>query len=270
MLASRCKRPNAGILSKTAACRDRRAVLRERRGKPQQTLLAIARRCRECGEQLGALEGALHSCTMSLEWPHGGAESLAELWPGAGAGAGGTAACRLLRLGSGLLAAAASARFAALWDFIRGDLSHGLDPPSPERVAAGAATVFLGLRGREVVGLIWAESIGMLQRVECLPGGPSCESVASLGAGSSPDRRPGQAARAAIGVVLIWVRRSERRRGLATALVEAVRRHAAGPGGRSVPREAVAFSQPTDLGLEFARGYAGAAHGGQVRVYHLR
>ena len=50
---------------------------------------------------------------------------------------------------------------------------------------------------------------------------------------------------AAVGVAVIWVARSERRRGLATAMVDSVRRS-----------EPVAFSQPTELGWSFASSYS--------------
>uniref|UniRef100_A0A7R9ZX41 N-acetyltransferase ESCO acetyl-transferase domain-containing protein n=1 Tax=Pyrodinium bahamense TaxID=73915 RepID=A0A7R9ZX41_9DINO len=266
LAAHRYKRPRTVFCSKAAVVRrECQRPARQSQKQPQQALLAVARCCRECGARLGALEGALHHCTLSLEWPHTGAtEAVGGPWLGAGVGAGGATVCRLVRLGSGLLAPAARAQFGALWDFVRGDLSHGLDQPAPERVAAGAAAVLLGLRGRKVVGLLWAERLEAGQLVECVSEGTACGGALQ---GAALGRRS-PSARAALGVVLVWVRRSERRRGLATAMVDAMCRYAAGPGCRPVPREAVAFSQPTDMGLAFARSYSDTIHGGGVLVYH--
>merc|ERR1711879_800940 len=70
--------------------------------------------------------------------------------------------------------------------------------------------------------------------------------------------------RRSIGVEVIWVRKSARRRGLATVLVDAARESTAKFGEKPLPRNAVAFSQPTDMGSAFARGYSlGPAFDGQ-------
>jgi N-acetyltransferase len=55
-----------------------------------------------------------------------------------------------------------------------------------------------------------------------------------------------------VGVLRLWVHAAHRRRGIATAAVDAARHH----GGAAVPRCMVAFSEPTDAGLAFARAYA--------------
>eukprot|EP00913_Durusdinium_trenchii_P021852 g20533.t1 len=65
----------------------------------------------------------------------------------------------------------------------------------------------------------------------------------------TPKKAPKRcAAPPSLGVALVWVRRRERRRGLATALVDCLRRL---NGGATV-----AFSQPTDLGFAFATRYS--------------
>lgn len=86
--------------------------------------------------------------------------------------------------------------------------------------------------------------------------GDLCEKAA----GAGPHERgtkPGGALKAwtcrgqaAVGVAVIWVARRERRRGLATAMVDSLR--------CSAP---VAFSQPTELGWSFASSYSRRSYG---------
>lgn len=268
MLTSHCKQPRPLHRSTAASGRARRGLVRPR--QPQQALLAVARCCRDCGARLTALEGALHSCTVPLEWPCGGTEVAGGPWPQAGTGVGGAGCCRILRLRAGVLAPAVWERFHALWDFVRQDLSHGLDPPTPEAVTAGASAILLGVRGREVVGLIWAERVDgpwCLRYADAEEEAAAPAAAATAGAAAALPAAERRAPRAALGVALVWVRRTERRRGLATALVDAARRQAAVLGGRPVPPEEVAFSQPTSLGLAFARQYAGDVHRGRALVY---
>lgn len=228
----------------------------------KQAILAVARRCRDCGARLGVIEGALHRCTAALEWPFA-VEALAGRWPGASAG--GTGSCRVVRLVGSCLVSSPSARehFAALWTFVRRDLSHGIDLPEASALAAGASAVILGLRGREVAGLLWAERPAAAAGLVEIEGEGSkertSEEPASTAAGSQRCAR--------LGVALIWVRKAERRRGLATALVDAARCHLAGLGEPPVPSEEVAFSQPTDLGRAFAGHYTRPACGGKILVY---
>jgi pyridoxine/pyridoxamine 5'-phosphate oxidase len=58
-----------------------------------------------------------------------------------------------------------------------------------------------------------------------------------------------------IGVLRLWVAAVHRRRGIATAAVDAARHNEPG----MVPRCRVAFSEPTDAGLVFATKYCGTA-----------
>lgn len=232
-------------------------------GQLRQAVLGVARRCRDCGTCLGPFEGALHQCTAALAWPFQ-AECVGR--PGAGVSAP-SSGIRIVRIGARPLTTTACAQFEALWEFVRRDLSHSLDPPTCEALASGACTVLLGLRAREVVGLVWVE---WAAEAELLlegrnPGGASLPDevqVEGLPAEST------QAGGAALGVVLLWTRRAERRRGLATALVDAARQHAAGVVAAPLPLAKVAFSQPTDSGFAFARRYCQGVHGGRVLIYH--
>ena len=82
-----------------------------------------------------------------------------------------------------------------------------------------------------------------------LDGAPrSSASSGSLSHDGSP--RP-----ALCGVTLIWVAARDRRRGLATALLDAARTHYA--AAFEVPVERLAFSQPTELGRRLAASYTG-------------
>jgi len=125
--------------------------------------------------------------------------------------------------------------------------------------------LFLGLRGRDVVGLLWTERITGERTAEVHPSDRMDIIEAGLDAGGAiPARRSGCAS---IGVALVWVRRAERRRGLATALVDVARQRGAYVGLPPIPLEQVAFTQPTQQGLNFAARYAGAVRGGNVLVY---
>jgi len=291
MLSASSRAPRRAVTSRTlatAACQQARANRGTLRAPPkpraskQQTVLAVARQCRECGARLGALEGAMHRCVSALEWAFS-AEEVAGAWAGARMGTG-TGRCRIVRLGlMGLTSLAAREQFKAIWGFIRDELSHGLDLPTPADICAGTSVVLLGLRGRGVVGFLLVESVNSAvvmdveAQVGCDASGEevtadptaagllTCELDLPMDIdtqGKVPDRQ-----RVALGIRLMWVRRCERRRGVATALVDAARKLAGGPGAPPVPLELVGFSQPTRQGLSFAARYQGASRGGRVFVY---
>lgn len=227
-----------------------------------QAVLAVARTCRECGLRLGAssLEASLHKCTASLEWPLGG-EAV---------GKATKSTCRIVRLGAGQTTPAARQRFEMLWEFIREDLSHGLEAPSAAAITAGDCTVLLCLRSHEVIGLLWAEPAGkaeLLDSDEALGDSPS--SVFGSSSNNRTDLSTSSQIAVSIGVALIWVRRTERRRGHATSMLDAARRCMTALGGAadSVPLAEVAFSQPTSLGCAMARSYVQSVHHGKVPVY---
>lgn len=167
--------------------------------KPQR-LLAVARSCRDCGLRLSALEGALHQCSTALDWS----------FPTETVGIG-ASGCRVVRLGAHHLRGAALIRLTEIWETIQDtDLAHPFDLPSPEQLANQSAYLLLALKGREVLALLSAERIGA---VACPEGKTKQKSTES--AFDSAQRAP-----VSLGVAVVWVRRRERRRGLATSMVD--------------------------------------------------
>lgn len=219
--------------------------------KQHQALLAFARRCVECGEHLGPMEASLHECALMLDWPFGGDEVSA------------SNGCRVLRLGAARpvtpaaqhLPLRAQSRFDDIWEFVRNDVSHGLEPPTDEALASGRAFILLALQGRRVVGLVSAERLTPNQKVQCMPD----EDVSGLALVEPGVHLHGRPQIAALGISLIWVRRSDRRKGLARAMVDAARKISTLPGQVMASTDEVAFSQPTNLGFAFAKRYSGQA-----------
>ncbi|CAE7637314.1 STR6 [Symbiodinium sp. CCMP2456] len=209
-----------------------RVLKRQPPGGCSQSLLAVARNCRECGERLTALEGALHLCPAIFEWTFP-AETL-------GSAPSAEGPCRLVRLGANARKGAADAKLVELWENIRKtQLSHILELPSTEQLASQSASILLALRGKDVLALLSAERITADKL-----GRPFLASRAT----QTQPMLQSQKTEPLLGVALLWTRRRERRRGLAVALVDRARQLLA-PGSR------VAFSQPTELGQAFARQY---------------
>ena len=139
------------------------------------------------------------------------------------------------------------------------DHDLGLVPPSPTMVAVPIFTYLFARNGR-VVGLCDAEP--SVRRGRVLPMEESDGAATSAGAatgggegggvngggGCAPLHRP-----AAVGIRRLWVHPRHRRSGVATALLEAVRRNTA--FGSVLPATMVAFSSPTEAGARFARQY---------------
>lgn len=232
----------------STSCRKRPRVLKDKPrtvSKPQR-LLAVARCCRDCGLRLSALEDALHQCSKAFDWPFP-AETICSASASCGQ-------CRLVRLGANTLRGTTLSRLAELWETIREtDLSHSLDLPSGERLANGSAWLLMALKGREVLGLLSAERIAGTSSA-CLDSSGSGMKQKSETDASKADI--GQRTKPTLGVAVVWVRRRERRRGLATSLVDCLRRL---NGGGSV-----AFSQPTELGFNFASSYSCRQHTGPL------
>lgn len=232
----------------STSCRKRPRVLKDKPrtvSKPQR-LLAVARCCRDCGLRLSALEDALHQCSKAFDWPFP-AETICSASASSGQ-------CRLVRLGANTLRGTTLSRLAELWETIREtDLSHSLDLPSGERLANGSAWLLMALKGREVLGLLSAERIAGTSSA-CLDSSGSGMKQKSETDASKADI--GQRTKPTLGVAVVWVRRRERRRGLATSLVDCLR-HFNGGGS-------VAFSQPTELGFNFASSYSCRQHTGPL------
>eukprot|EP00929_Paragymnodinium_shiwhaense_P105854 TRINITY_DN70912_c0_g1_i1.p1 TRINITY_DN70912_c0_g1~~TRINITY_DN70912_c0_g1_i1.p1 ORF type:complete len:284 (-),score=46.44 TRINITY_DN70912_c0_g1_i1:239-1090(-) len=217
-----------------------------------QALLAVSRTCRECGCRLSPLEAALHKCTEALEWSYGG-DVVAP-------GPGGDAGCRVVRLPAKLPPAARS-RLEALWAFVRAELPHSLgDPPSD------SDQLLLALHGRRVVGLLWAERVSMARLIE-VDSMDASDDITESSAATSPEILQSTGGTPALGVALMWVRRSEQRKNIATTMVDAMRAQASSLGRGDVPLEQVAFSQPTTQGFAFAARYLHRVRGGKVLVY---
>ena len=68
-------------------------------------------------------------------------------------------------------------------------------------------------------------------------------------------RHDGVSVAAQVGISHIWVDARDRRKGVGTALLDAVRRHFA--TGFDIPKDRLAFSQPTALGRRLAANYSG-------------
>mmetsp|Transcript_95710 Transcript_95710/g.167127 ORF Transcript_95710/g.167127 Transcript_95710/m.167127 type:complete len:203 (-) Transcript_95710:38-646(-) len=173
-----------------------------------------------------------------------------------GAGTGKKTTEKVVALSSDHATPRAVEQFEALWSFIEGDLPHTLGAPTLEKIEPGQTTILLGLRGREVCGLLWAERLEA-EKIELWEATKASNEAGSLPLGASVGLR------ASLGINLIWVRRSERRRGLARALVDAARARTQILGSTApTPVEEVAFSETTDQGFAFAASYLADARGG--------
>mmetsp|Transcript_60403 Transcript_60403/g.143998 ORF Transcript_60403/g.143998 Transcript_60403/m.143998 type:complete len:295 (-) Transcript_60403:231-1115(-) len=233
-----------------------------------QAVLAVARRCKECGVHLSATESMHHRCALALAWPFPAPEGFAA--EGIRMGRGVTS-CRIVRLDSRLFSSPTGRRqFEALWSFISVDLPHALGEPTIEAIASGTALLLLAVQAKEVVGLIWIEvghTTAYLEDIEVqaeTEHGTACAGDENITLLPSSRRDLDDA----VSVVLIWVRKSMRRHGIATALLDIARECAAAPRlpRREIPRDAVAFSQPTRQGLAFARQYQRAELGGKAQL----
>ena len=94
------------------------------------------------------------------------------------------------------------------------------------------------VRNGKVLGMVTAEAISKAYPFNCV----TKEVLSSS-----------RAKRAMVGIRQIWVHRSVRRTGVATALVDAVRRSFV--FGMTVPIGMLAFSSPSESGSVFAQGY---------------
>eukprot|EP00928_Gymnodinium_smaydae_P089284 TRINITY_DN73274_c0_g1_i1.p1 TRINITY_DN73274_c0_g1~~TRINITY_DN73274_c0_g1_i1.p1 ORF type:complete len:283 (-),score=51.95 TRINITY_DN73274_c0_g1_i1:37-885(-) len=282
-MLSACRPPIRTIGRDKARARTAPKGLQQKQQPQQrQALLGVARRCRDCGAQLDALNSTLHRCSSALEWTLGG-ESLPTPQVGGASEGGACRGLRFLRLGRArLLSQVAQERLNELWEFVRNDLSHGLDLPAPERLLIGAAdpaAIFLALRGKEAVGLLVAERVVNAELFETKPLADADEAMRLAEPAKTGTNEE------VLGINLVWVRRTERRKGLATLLLDVARQQAKEalatqlpstllpPSTQSpamLPLARVAFSQPTSDGFRLAARYAGPARDGKVLVYQPR
>lgn len=247
------------------SCKEKVSISPVSTGRQQQ--LAVSRICRDCGLRLTALEDALHFCSTAFEWPFGAEVASATMNNVRLSNSSASSSSRIVRMSANAFREGSScaARLNELWHHIQdGDLSHSLALPSATDIASGRCSLFLSLRGKEVLGLLSAEHCSLSQvsrhrissRAEAL--GAKEESIANI-SGCGVD--PTLANESLLGIALIWVRRSERRRGVATSLLDAARQ------ASGVSRDNVAFSQPTELGFSFATAYEASGVKNDILVY---
>jgi hypothetical protein len=243
------------------SCKEKVSISPVSTGRQQQ--LAVSRICRDCGLRLTALEDALHFCSTAFEWPFGSEVASTTMNNVRLSNSSASSSSRIIRLSASAFREGSScaARLNELWHHIQdGDLSHSLALPSANDIASGRCSFFLSLRGKEVLGLLSAEHCSLSQvsrhRIS--------SRAAALGAkeevaGTGIDQA--LANESLLGIALIWVRRSERRRGVATSLLDAARQ------ASGVSRDHVAFSQPTELGFSFAAAYEASGVKNDILVY---
>ena len=122
--------------------------------------------------------------------------------------------------------------------------------------------VFLYLLGDKCIGLCLAERISNAFKVVSPDQGPPPEKAAlsparSSSISTSPTRDP-----ALLGISRIWTSKSHRRKGIAALLLDCARTNFF--YGIEVPKEMVAFSQPTESGGRLAERWFAQAEGWHV------
>lgn len=132
-------------------------------------------------------------------------------------------------------------------------------PPSSD-----AFKVFLYIQGTACVGLCLAAAIASAQRVlrqgspdPKVGSSPGCKKSSSVVA--SVDSEP-----VLMGISRLWTSRSHRAKGIATNLLDAAAD--AFLYGFRIPKDKIAFSQPTESGCRLARKWFGAEDGWHVYV----
>jgi len=107
---------------------------------------------------------------------------------------------------------------------------------------------FIYIVRERIVGLLVTEKIA---EAYMMASSPSISSTATTGPGCVS---PTMTCKANLGVHIIWVHNKHRGKGIATKLLDVARERAVF-GYTSVPTNRVAFSSPTEAGLEFAQSY---------------
>ncbi|MCJ1282862.1 N-acetyltransferase O1 (Establishment of cohesion protein 1) [Xylographa opegraphella] len=122
--------------------------------------------------------------------------------------------------------------------------------------------VFLYLAGDKCIGLCLAERIHNASKVIASEEHDASEHSASVGVKSSSISTETARDAALLGISRIWTSKSHRRKGIASALLDCARGNFF--YGIEVPKEMVAFSQPTESGGRLAQRWFGEESGWHV------
>jgi N-acetyltransferase len=138
----------------------------------------------------------------------------------------------------------------------QGSTSGGLGDKDDDNVVEdplNGLTSYLYISKKRVVGLLLVKRIQRAYQV-VLPNNAN-DTDDKKTASSFSISRSLKSTRALLGIHQIWVHSSHRNKGIASKLVTAARDHLI--FGMAIPLELVAFSSPTEEGLQFARSYVG-------------
>ena len=144
----------------------------------------------------------------------------------------------------------------------RTEKRRGLRAGREEREREERFKVFLYLAGDKCIGLCLAERIHNASTVVAFDKHDASGHNASIGANSSSISAEIMREAALLGISRIWTSKSHRRKGIASALLECARGNFF--YGIEVPKEMVAFSQPTESGGRLAERWFGGKSGWHV------
>lgn len=165
-------------------------------------------------------------------------------------------------------------------DISEKELWTGLEPTAPPEIARQKAKSngpdrredrfksFLYLKGDKCVGFCLAEKIGRAARVVDPVVDEEKQEIATPLPRSSSISVSLDADVALLGISRIWTSNAHRKQGIATNLLETARSNFF--YGMEVPRELIAFSQPTESGSQLARSWYDKTFGWHVygEMYH--
>ncbi|MCJ1404881.1 N-acetyltransferase O1 (Establishment of cohesion protein 1) [Xylographa trunciseda] len=144
----------------------------------------------------------------------------------------------------------------------RTEKRRGLRAGKEEEEKEERFKVFLYLAGDKCIGLCLAERIHNASRVLAPEEHDASEHNAGVGVKSSSISTEAARDAALLGISRIWTSKSHRRKGIASALMDCARGNFF--YGIEVPKEMVAFSQPTDSGGQLAEDWFGEKSGWHV------
>ena len=146
-------------------------------------------------------------------------------------------------------------------DHKKGERKRALRTGKPEE-QEGRFRVFLYLAGDRCIGLCLAERIRSASKVVDSSGEKISNQENGAVARSSSILTETSQNLALLGISRIWTSKSHRRKGIASALLNCASNHFF--YGIEVPKEFVAFSQPTESGGQLAEGWFGERTGWHV------